>query len=304
MEGGIMFIEPDEHLIVMDEYGNHLLPDELKALADVGVKTIYAHGIISWERMQPTEGDLINWSELDAYISKIRKAGLKVLLPFAHNMPTWKPDDWYYVRETSRGNGGIPSYTHKQTGYDLDAFALEIIYNYLDDAQVIFSIPNDGEFPFHDWPTDGECHVPIDAFTNFVCNRQRVFNMSNGEVWTSYHHTMSPVYIDPLYAEMNWQFPGSQHYGIQFTYFPHGQGLMDKVISTSRKYGVKYYVGAEYCQGLRPNVPLCIEQRMHGVIVAPIHSFQTHHRVDEKWMLDDIEWAIKTFNESYHNEVI
>jgi hypothetical protein len=298
-----MFIEPTEHLIVMDEYGNHLLPDELRMLADAGVKTVYAHGMINWQRMQPDENDLIDWSELDAYVANIRKAGLKVLLPFLQDPPNWKPDDWYFTRQASRGRM-IPSYTNLRTKVDLDAFALEIIANYLgDDVQTIYSIPIDGEFPFHDWPTDGACHVPIDKFVDFVLRRQWTFNAQFDEVWTSYHHTCNPVYIDPLYAALQERFPGSQHYGIQFTYFPHGQGLMDKVICTSRRYKVKYYVGAEYCQGLRGNVPQCIAHGMHGVIVAPIHSFQPHHRV-EKWMLDDIEWAIKTFNEAYHNEVI
>lgn len=296
-----MFLSADEHLIVMDEYANHLTLDELRALAGVGVRTIYAHAMINWQRMQPHEGDLINWSELDDYIGDIRKAGLKVLLPFLQDPPNWKPDNWYFTRQTSHGRM-IPSYTNKQTGYDLDAFALEIMECYQNEmAQLIFSIPLDGEFPFHDWPTDGQYHVPEEDFINFVSNRQWIFNSRFGEIWTSYHHTMNPEYIGPLYTALGERFPDSQHYGIQFTYFPHGGSLMQNVINTSRKYGVKYYVGAEYCQGLRPNVPQCIEQQMHGVLVAPIHSFQAHHRV-KKWMLEDIEWSIKTFDIAYHNE--
>ena len=61
-------------------------------------------------------------------------------------------------------------------------------------------------------------------------------------------------------------------------------------------FGVKYYVGSEYIQGMQEITPHAIK---HGVrlITSPIHSFQKYRRI-EPWMLDTIKDTLRQYAEA------
>lgn len=283
-----MFLDPGDHILIMDLDTAPLTFDEKAKISQIGINTLYYFGSIRWDVMQPTEKSPINFDRLDRYIWDADSLGMKVLIPFFYQTPPWKNEDWYYNRKLY----GIPNYCNPQAGCDIDEFAKQIISRYGPKvAQVVYAMPAAGEFPVHFDPTSGLLPFPNSVLVDFVVARQKVLAAQCGEVWTAFHCYTRPVWWHDLYSVLQREFPDCNHYGIQFTYYIHDSKIIyDWIADTSARYGIKYFGGSEYCQGLRKHTPLCIAQKQQGFITAPIHPFQTNHRL-ETWMLDELSWA-------------
>lgn len=291
-----MFIEHNEHLIIMEEHVSPLTPFDLALLAGCGVKTVYYQASVRWQEMQPSESAGIDWRELDRRVEQAQKAGLRSLVPFVHELPTWKPDDWYFTRDGL----GIPNYQNPQTGADLDEFARAIIARYPPEwFQLIYGMPADGEFPVEFWPYTNTLPFPNHVLADWVVARQRVLEAQHGEVWTAFHHYTGPVWIDDVYRALAGKFPNSRHYGIAFTHFVHNRPETQKALRHMRDaYGMRYFAGSEYVQGLRGHTGRCIGEGVWGFITCPTHSYQQYRTV-EPWMLPEIALAMRELEKAH-----
>lgn len=285
-----MFLQPDERILIMDSWNRPLTADEMRALHVAGVQTVYYQGGVRWDEMQPQPNAPMDYSQLDAYMDRARWAGLKVLLPFCWSFPAWKPDDWFYSREVQEGSYGIMSYTNPVTALEIDSFMTALINRYrMDDFQLVFALPCNGEFPYHKWPIDGRWHTDPDALIDWVCKRQEILAAQHGEVWSAYHPYTNPEYWHPLHDALFNRFFGCRHYGIIFTYVQHSQPHIKPLLDYNKQHGMTYYVGTEYVQGMRSNMDK-IKRGGMRMLTAPKHPYQSNDKV-EPWMLNTIMWA-------------
>jgi hypothetical protein len=293
-----MFMRPDEHIVIM-EVGRNLnpvigphfmLPDEYKRLVDIGLNTIYHQHAIDWQEMQPTEESPIDFSLLDEYMETIIKTGCKALIPFFHTCPQWKTPEWYGFR----GPYGIPNYGAAWVGEEIDNFAKLIISRYDPKYfQLIYAIPVDGEFPAEFGPNHRDIPFPWPWLANFLIERQRLLSQQHGEIWTAYHHYTSPVWFEPVHDALQAALPDVTHYAIQFTHFVHHRRVQVERLQWARdKWGIKYFAGSEYCQGLEKHLPLAIEQGIWGFITAPLYPGPCPERLDQ-WQVDALDAANK-----------
>jgi hypothetical protein len=297
-----MFLDSDERVIIMDMLGGvHYEPrllsvDSLHQIAGAGVKTIYLQGAMRWDKMQPQECSPIDWSFLDGYIDLIESAELKALIPFVYRCPDWLPKEWYLLYQDIPFPSS-PSYTNPQTGIDLDEFAEMAISRYKSrPMQFIYSIVIDGEFAFNLVPDRSVPDFPEETFLSWMTARQRVFEMQYGEVWNSFHIVDDPPWINRMYDRWRVAFPKAKFYGIQFTHFGHGGREADEISRLSIEHDVRYFVGAEYCQGIVNNTPRAIAEGV-GLICAPL-SVHNPGQEFEPWMVDAIKQSIDEFRRS------
>ena len=287
-----MFMRPDEHIIIMDQGYNLLMPDELAMLRDAGIQTVYFQGGVSWYNIQPRPG-VWHFEDLDARMLEYERAGLKVLIGFLSTMPYWKPWEWYFNRD----GRGIMSYTNPEAAADIDDLGYLLIHRYKGmGAQLVYAMPADGEFPMAYFPGGGRLPVSDMDLAAWVIDRQRQLEAQYGEIWSAFHFSCFPTYIGPTLEELTKAYPDSAHYSLQYTYWQHPYNVHDAVQAIQKMYGVKYYVGSEYIQGMQQVTTHAIN---HGVrlITSPIHSYQEHRRV-EPWMLDVIKDTLRQYEEA------
>lgn len=289
-----MFLTSDEHIILMDDRPNPMLKEEFEMLADTGIKTVYGQGLVDYRKILPAK-DVYCWEELDNYVDMVLHFGYKLLCPNVNVLPNWYDDSWYY----SRADHGIPNYLNPQVGYDFDELNQKLINRYgCANFQLIYSIPNDGEFADSSlYPTDKH---PFDnsVIAKFVVDRQKLLERQFGEVWTSFHHNGSPPYLEPVYQNLQSSFPYSQHLSIQFTYFnqPPEVNMFNLVKAAQEKYGIRYIVGSQYCEGLRENTDFAIQNKL-DFITSPVHRWHGSDRV-VPWMSDAIRESLAKFSKS------
>ena len=294
-----MFIEPNEHIIIMDMNDNlperRLTFNEMLILKDAGVKTLYCQAAIRWEPMQPTPDAPFSWEIVDHWVDKARRAGLKMLIPFIYSIPPWKPDNFFFSREAVEAAYGVASYTNPEVSEELDDMIVKTIARYSgDDCQVVYSIPCNGELAFHLWTRDNQIHCDKDHLVKWVTDRQRLFEAQHGEIWTAYHPYTDPLYWNPIYDGLFAAFPDSKHYGIIFTYVQRNERHFFERIKANQDRGMIYYGGTEYIQGLRNNVSKLMKGNMR-MFTAPKHPYQHIDKVD-RWASDEIKWAIEQYN--------
>ena len=185
------------------------------------------------------------------------------------------------------------SYTNPQTAADIDDFASLIIERYKGkEAQLVYAMPCDGEFPVP-IPRGARMETSDADFAAWVVARQRQFEAQYGEIWGAFHFTCFPTYIPPTINALKEAYPESAHYSLQYKYWNQPHNVHSAVRMAQETYGVKYYVGSEYIQGMKQVAPHAIA---HGVrfITSPIHSYQEHRRV-KPWMLDVIRDTLRQY---------
>ena len=160
---------------------------------------------------------------------------------------------------------------------------------------MIYAIPANGEFALHLFPAHGRMDYPMELFTSWVVDRQRLMELQHGEIWTAYHPYTDPEYWSPVYGALFSAFPFAKHYGIIFTYVQHiGRKHIRERIQENQKWeAMTYFAGTEYIQGMRENVPI-LKAGGARMFTAPKHNFQKHRKI-EPWMLEEIEWAISQY---------
>jgi hypothetical protein len=82
---------------------------------------------------------------------------------------------------------------------------------------------------------------------------------------------------------------------ITYTYFPFGERLYSIIAKEQSTWGVKEFVGAEYCEGLRDgNGRLAVEHGLRGLVLGPTHPLTKHTQIED-WMLDEIRKTHRLF---------
>jgi hypothetical protein len=69
-----------------------LTADELRVLADIGIRDMLVEDIPLWERLEPSQGQY-DWNWLDRYVENAQKVGIKPILR-PNGIPRWVPDQW------------------------------------------------------------------------------------------------------------------------------------------------------------------------------------------------------------------
>lgn len=289
-----MFIGKDEHIIIMDECSHPLSQDALIRLRGSGIRTIYAQGLVYLERMQSTPFGQIDWSVIDVYMERIKKADLRVLMPDIYHFPMWMPNDWYFSHERA----GIPSYTNADMAKYIDDYYHAILERYpYDWFQLVYGMPENGEFadsylPRPDHP------IPPAQIAQFVVDRQKILSKQHNEVWTAFHWNGSPNYMDVVYTALKDNFPDCAHFAVQYTYYNQPPEInMPVLIKRAQTlYNIRYFVGSQYCEGLRDNLENAVNFPL-DLLCAPIHSFTGHQDIED-WMLDVIKNGIARYAQS------
>ena len=301
------FLESSERLIIMDFGGsvigrlppNLLMVDELRALAGVGVKTIYAQGIFQWDALQPDPDKPIDWSKLDRYVDNIEAGGVKALLPFGYSAPMWKGADWMQTYIPDSHMAAAPDYTKAKPAQDLDELFSVAAERYRGrPVQWIYSVPIDGEFAFPLVSNRSEPDFPVQVFIDWVVARQRLLSAEHGEAWTSFHLIDNPSWAYELYATFKREFPDAGLFGIQFTHWSHEPDAIERVDRMRRDFGALYFCGSEYSTGLRRFTPQAIKHDC-GLLCCPIGLYSGGGRLDEL-MLEDIALSVERFDKYVH----
>lgn len=124
------------------------------------------------------------------------------------------------------------------------------------------------------------------------------------EIWTSAHHLMVQQgagngskflrFVLDAYKEC---WPDALLHGIQYTVWVHGNNFNYRTMLREdiTKYGIDYYAGAEYCDGIKRFTAELLASEFRGFIVAPFSILTDYHKL-ESWMLENIEHANKAIS--------
>lgn len=310
-----MFLEKDEHILPFESTVYPFSIDDLKMMEDAGIKTIYVTHVFYWNQIQKQFCTDMDWSSVDARIEKYLHTNLKMMLPFYVTMPRWFPPDWYLDNTPSDDRCVIPNYANERFQIFVDRFFWKILRHYKDIRDRIhltYAIPAGGEFP---WDANLTNNFPIsdeDLF-QFVIDRQKFLSMQYGEVWSVFHNFLGDSdnwnnkHLPLLYEAMRKEFPDLPIYSIQGPHFSVGkkdyytdEKNQRKVTEYTEKFGIKFFVGPDYCEGLKVNIEKAIEQKAYGFIIAPLGEENTvTHTYIEQWMADAMKKANDRFREIY-----
>jgi hypothetical protein len=273
-----MFIEPDEHIIIMDDSNRPMSLDDYKRLADCGIKTVYVHNVLNWHKILLTRLNEPNWCSVDERLETVLKSSLKLIIPFYSTLPAWVRGDRILKDGNESGLLRFPNYADAYmaslTDY-LAMYAFTYCSKLRPEVQLICTMNRDGEFAWNSAVENPA--VPCEVFAKFVIDRQKAFVLPFNEVWSAYHNFM-PRYnnhVNMLNAAIQGTFPTTPHYSIQFTHFAYGDdpNLAATVLKYQNLYGIKYFGGSNFTAGLEQYLPKAIEHHTWGFITAPIHHF-------------------------------
>lgn len=312
-----MFVKPDEYIIVMEDkpdQGDFSLED-VKKLDDAGLNLVYLSCAICWDQIYPHDFSALDWSSLDYRIDKFANTNIKMLVPFYYTMPNWFPDAWY-AKKHPIATHILPNYASHELGEAIDEFAQKILDRYSDihdRFQLTFSIPAGGEFLWDDQLTSNY-PFPDEVIFDFITERQRFLVKQHGELWLHIHNFLghpdnwNNTHLPFLYQHLKKEFPDNPLYSIQFSHFatgniPNDPPKIERIKEYHEKYDIDFFVGSEYCEGLRTNFDRAIRQKVRGFFSAPM--LVTHplgHKSIQPWMIEALVEANQKFKEAYHGE--
>lgn len=308
----MMFLEPDEHIIFIDEPLYPFNIEDLKRIEDAGIKTIYSNCAICWDKIYKQGSPKLDWSSADVIIDKSMHTNLKVILPFYYTMPRWFPPSWYLSNITPEPDKVIPNYGSEELAQAIDSFANEAIEYYSDlkdKIHLIYTIPSGGEFLFNE--TVHPC--PDEVIHKFIIDRQKVLIKQHGEIWTLLHNFLgvegswNGPHLPGLYQALKDEFKDIPFYSMQFAHFavgnvPTSWECQDMVRDYNKRFGIKFFVGSQYGDGLKINLENAIKQNIWGFVTAPFGA-QNPNRPSsiEPWIADNVREANKRLREFHGN---
>jgi hypothetical protein len=306
----MMFLEPDERIFILEDDINFpLAENDLKILEDAGIRTIHNSHFICWDKLQ-TEDGKFDWSSFDAAIEKFLKTDMKLLLSFYYTTPTWFPDEWY-IHKSNDLLQIIPNYGNLDYINAVDVFAIELLKHCKDlknKIQLTFAIPAGGEFL---WDAVMTNNFPVsdETIIRFVVGREKLLVKQYGEVWLYLHNYLghpenwNNKRLAFLYKALAEEFPNNPIYSVQYAHFAVGRSLtgeeqQNKVTQYKNEYGIKFFVGSEYCEGLKTNIDAALRQEVYGFVTSPLHLFsQNQYTSIQPWMIDALKTANGRLNE-------
>lgn len=150
------YFDNDEAILAMDVEKcdhAHLTPDELKVLADAGIKTSLLFDASSWQEAEPRPG-VYDWRALDKRVEETNAAGMKAIIKFPRLTPAWMPDNWMAHASGGAIRGVLSPWSQAAQDYEF-AMIRRVCARY-NDAQlgnlVVSTTCIDGETPFFTAP--------------------------------------------------------------------------------------------------------------------------------------------------------
>ena len=299
-----MFIKPDDYIIIMeDNICNPLSSTDVTMLVDSGIEIVYVLRTISWENAIRN-----NWSNFDNAISKYLNTDLRLLLPLDMPMPKDFPDDWYLENRT------VSNYSNQDFMSALDDLIyklIEHISDIKDRVQFTYAFPGGGEFLW-DGVRPDPFPVSDEVIHKFVIDRQKILVNQHGEIWTHFHNFMggprnwNNTKLTFLYQALRDEFIDIPFYSIQFAHFsiggnsPTNWECQSMITSYGEKYKIQFFVGSEYCEGMRINFDAAVKQKARGFFTCSRHfENPVKHNSIEPWMVETIKETNRKFREAY-----
>lgn len=309
-----MFLDPKEHILIMDDVYHLFNLDELKKIEGSGIKTLYGNCFVCWDKIYKQGSSELDWSSVDSKIEPYLQTNLKLLLPTYYTMPDWFPAEWY-IKNDVIPDHRIPNYGNKDFRSTVDNFINQILIHCADirdRIQLIYSIPSGGEFVYDPFQEDNLPFTDKEVI-DFVVGRQKLFVKQHGEIWMSFHNWLgnlrgwNKAHLPLLYQALMGKFPDVPKYSIQFAHFAVGAfsntdvSLQFMVKEYKEKYGIQFFVGSQYCDGLFQNIDAAIRQGVRGFFTAPFHLENPKNPATlDEWMLTAMTETNKRFEEAYN----
>jgi hypothetical protein len=308
-----MFIRPDEHIIIMEDLYNPFSLDDLHKIEDAGIKTVYVTHPFCWNLIANRvvrDSSFWDWGSVDKRLEILLKTGLKLMLPFYHTTPDWFPDEWYIQKHPTELDHNIPNYANEDFIGAVDEFLVGALNHYRDirdRVQLTYAIPAGGEFLWDAVLTEN-FPATDEQIINFVVGRQKILAKQHNEIWMLFHNFLGDpmnwnnTHLPVLYQALANEFVGTDIYSIQGAHFSCGYTTSNenqmKVKEYNKKFGIKFFVGSDYCEGLSTNFDAALEQGVRGFLTAPLHhSHPKQFKVVKPWMVDAIKEANQKFME-------
>lgn len=270
-----MFLDNDEHILLLQQRPNPLTLASLREFKSLGIKTIMHIPWLSWHEMEPTPGNYL-WATGDAVIDLARQAGLKSILGLYVRSPDWA---WPYPIIAPDYNGGIDTLFNLPV-QSIDCFnpiALDAELNFLtracahytsSDVQCCYAMPYGAERIIPPNMPHTEQQV-----IDLVLARQSVFARYSDNLWTAFHPSPAQNH-EGTANECLWTchnamlntFPRHAHNRIIYTFFTLSSFKNDIP-------GTKLWVGAEYCANVLTHAKVLFQYNAWGMVMCHTHSF-------------------------------
>lgn len=321
-----MFLLPDEHVILYENVATSYTLDELKRLAECGLRTMWVWHY--WQHMEPKKMGEYDWSKVEDTIERSSKAGLKLIMCVPASVPSCCPESWYLKCPSGRIlNDGLLvagfSYWNREAMDYRDRFIEMVCKTYASKTVLCASsFYAEGEY-FH--PGPDTCKLAIcddaavaslkakpededvllwlhDTFRNFAIHNQKIYAQFNPgrELWQQLHWMfMVPQcgaeILLPLYLETQAVTGCDVH-----QLFCSAYGDNDRLDIPLKFMGGgmgNIWLGAGWAKGLRANTPSAIKNGFRGLFCAALHPFLPYKRMEE-WQFENFKWAIQQWKEA------
>jgi len=269
-----MFLDNDEHIILLQQRPNPLTPESLRLFRQAGIKTIMHIPMCSWHEMEPARGTY-NWDVGDRVIDLARSANLKSIIGLYVRSPDWA---WPYPIVAPWYNGGIDTLfnlpVHAVNCFIPEALAAEIDFlehacdHYTaNDVQCCYAMPYGAEriIP-QNMPYVAEKLIEV------VLARQRVFGQYSDDLWTAFHPSPASnkentgnEHLWACYAAMQQAFPSHTLHRIIYTFFTLCS-FQNDIADT------KLWVGAEYAANVLKHAQVLGQYNAWGLVMCHTHS--------------------------------
>lgn len=304
-------------------HGPTIPSDDCKRLRDAGIKTAIKY--VQWHLIEPAEKEF-QWDILDSEVNKWLDADVKVLLSTYQTVPQWFPENWYAKNKYGVILRSSISAFNMEAQQYANAFIKKVVTRYPNDHVCAFNAQlTNGETIYHneaayyddcakrdyiytygsmDTQFDNPESQNIDAwlmrtYINMLLKQQEVFvKTPHKDLWTALHPAIRTwthlkcngnKYAHEIFTRYRINFPDSIIHQILYTFFPHGNGIMQMAVDDAKAVGgMRIFAGSEYVEGLQTNLDTMRRYGLSGFVTAPIHPFTKHTSI-EKWMLEIIK---------------
>lgn len=301
--------------------GPVVTPEDALRLREVGVKTAMKY--VQWHMIEPERG-VYDWDYLDKSIEKWTNADIKVMLNSPMTTIQWAPDNWYPKnRHELIIKSSLSAFNKEAQDYQNNFLKLLVDRYPKDKVCAINGQLTQGETVYHNEPAyyddaAREDYAQLygsvdedfnnceslkvegwlkDAYVSMLVKQQMVLSQTpHKDIWTALHPAIrlwkhlkcngNKYYFD-IFQAFRRMLPDSQINQILYTYWPHGTGIWKIALEDASIFGIKLWVGSEYCEGMKTNLSNFLSQNLRGFITSPIHPFTPHKKI-EQWMLDII----------------
>ena len=330
-----MFIQPDEHILLFENSSRRTFTiDELKSLVDAGTRTMlrFQYG----SDIEPTMG-VYDWTQFDEVVDRCQKAGMKLIVQAPASPPRCYPVEWYAKCENGlvKNDRAAPtlSFWNKDAMDRMDALIEMICKRYNSETVLVVSSLNwegeciympSSEKPFEFPVFDDSARQSYSQFTGVPNSRPNIGNAATLD-WLYRKFTETMVRTQKIYAanskhqelwmQLHWAFANSPQTGcrdipamylavkeetgcdVNHIFFTGYDFPLDTPLSFQKRAGMKLWLGACWCEGLRLNTPSAVANKFRGLVCAPIHEYLKYERL-EPWMLETFRWSNKQWGQN------